>query len=290
MPAKTPHLVELGQFFKERRSRITPAQAGLPERGHTARRVSGLRREEVAELASISHDYYTRIEQGRLAPSDPVLEVLIRVLRLDADQATYVRSLAQQADRRTPPRPRSPKVRPQLMRLMDQLTDTPALILGRYLDILAWNRLASTLLVDFDALPADQRNYVRLMFLNPHMRSIYQDWETVARTSVSFLRMEAAENPTDPRLAALVGRLSVADEDFRVWWAERNVASQEFGSKTLHNETVGDLTLDWDSFRYSGDPSQQLVLWSAEEGSPSAEKLALLASWSVRVPEHDRID
>lgn len=280
MTDRAPHLRELGGFLKARRGEISPAEVGLPVRSASSRRVSGLRREEVADLVAISHDYYTRIEQGRLAPSEPVLDALVRVLRLDDDQREYVQSLAQRSERR-PVKRAAKNVRPQLQRLLDQLTDTPALIFGRYLDILAWNHPACALLTDFDQMNPRQRNYVRMVFTDPAMRVLYADWEGVARTCVAILRMDAAANPSDPQLSSLVGELSIADEQFRQWWAARHVARQEFGTKTMHHPAVGDLTLNWDTFRYTGDPEQQLVLWSADPGSTSYDKLRILTSWTA---------
>lgn len=280
MTEKAPHLRELGAFLRARRADVTPAQVGLPERGFGPRRVPGLRREEVADLAAISHDYYTRVEQGRLAPSESVLEALIRVLSLDDDQAEYARELARQSQRRASPRRTARPVRPQVQRILDQLIETPALVFGRHLDIVAWNDLAAALLTDFGALPPAQRNYAILVFTDPAIRELYTDWDSVARTVVAVLRMAAADSPHDPRLAALVDRLS-ADEDFRALWAARRVARQQFGTKRLHHPVVGDLTLDWDSFRYDGDPDQQLVMWSAEPGTASHDRLRILASWSM---------
>jgi transcriptional regulator with XRE-family HTH domain len=284
MTHKTPHLRELGEFLKARRGELTPADVGLPVHSNAPRRVSGLRREEVADLVAISHDYYTRVEQGRLAPSEPVLEAIVHALRLDDDQRQYVESLARQADRRTPAKRGAQVVRPQIQRLLDQLTETPALVFGRNLDILAWNHLAAALLTDFSRMPPGQRNYVRMVFTDPQMRTLYADWAGVARTCVAILRMDAAANPSDPHLSSLVGELSIVDPQFRQWWAARHVARQEFGTKTLRHPEVGDLTLAWDTFRYAGDSDQQLVLWSAEPGSTSHEKLRILTSWAAPVP------
>ncbi|WP_083896432.1 helix-turn-helix domain-containing protein [Nocardia jiangxiensis] len=281
MTDRAPHLRELGSFLKARRGELTPADVGLPVRGSSTRRVRGLRREEVADLVAISQDYYTRVEQGRLAPAEQVLEALVHALRLNDDQRAYVESLARRVDHRSAPKRRQPIVRPQIQRLLDQLTDTPALVFGRYLDILAWNHLAASLLTDFSQMPARQRNYVRMIFTDPAMRTLYADWEGVAKTCVAILRMDAASNPTDPVLTALVGELSIADPQFRQWWAARHVARQEFGTKTLIHPDVGELTLDWDTFRYTGDPDQQLVLWSARPGTTSHEKLRILTSWSA---------
>ncbi|KAF0846634.1 helix-turn-helix transcriptional regulator [Nocardia caishijiensis] len=289
MTERAPHLRELGGFLKARRAELSPEEVGLSVHSAAARRVAGLRREEVADLAAISHDYYTRIEQGRLAPSEPVLDALVRVLRLDDAQRDYAENLVRRSDRR--PAKRGQKtVRPQLQRLLDQLTETPALVFGRYLDILAWNHLAAALITDFGQMTPRQRNYVRMVFTDPAMRTLYDDWESVARTCVAILRMDAAANPTDPQLTALVGELSIADEQFRQWWAARNVARQEFGSKTLNHPDVGEMTLNWDTFSSSGDSEQQLVLWSAEPGTTSHEKLRILTSWSAPAPERDPAD
>ncbi len=279
MTAKHPHLVELGQFLRARRADVTPQAFGLPERDAAVRRVAGLRREEVADSVAISHDYYTRIEQGRLAPSEPVLQAIADALHLTPDQREYAEGLARQAGRRTPPRRRTTPVRPQLQRLLDQLTQTPAFIVGRHLDVLAWNSLAGALLADLDAMAPHERNFVRMVFTNPRVRDLYDDWESVARTNVALLRRQAADNPTDPRLAALVGELSLVSAQFRQWWAARHVTHPSFGTKTIRHPELGEFTLDWDAFAYTGDPEQQLVLWSAEPGSSSYDKLRILSSW-----------
>ena len=282
MTTKAPYLRELGEFLKLRRSELSPAEVGLPEFGVGRRRVVGLRREEVAQLVAISPDYYMRIEQGRMAPSSSVLDALTRVLRLDADQTAYVEGLVSQSGSRPQPRKRArqARVHPHLERLLGQLEDLPAMILGPRLDILAWNPLAAALYVDFGALPDRERNYVRLVFTNPVMRALYADWEDVARRGVEFLRMQAGENPGDPALTALVGELSIADQQFREWWAAHRVAQQDFGTKELRHAKVGDLTLDWDTFRFAGAPEQQLVIWSAEPGSASYDKLQELLAGS----------
>lgn len=160
---------ELGTFLKARRAGLTPRQAGLPERSGP-RRVAGLRREEVAHLASISTDYYTRIEQGRIQVSAPVLGTLADVLKLDEDQRRYLFSLAGKPSTRSP-RQTVQKVKPQLQRLLDDLAATPAIVLGRCMDVLAWNRLAAAMITDFGQVPAKHRNYVRILFAEPAMRT-----------------------------------------------------------------------------------------------------------------------
>lgn len=283
--SKASHLRELGEFLKARRSELTPAAVGLPDGDSGRRRVSGLRREEVAQLVAISPDYYMRIEQGRLAPSAPVLSAITRALRLDADQESYARDLAGRAG---PPRPharrRGPgsRVHPQLGRLLGQITAAPAFVFGPRLDILAWNDLAAALILDFARLPERERNYVRLVFTDPTVRELQADWQDVARTCVEILRREAGANPQDPALSALVGELSIADQQFRDWWAAHRVAHRDFGTKTLRHPEVGDITLDWAAFSYAGAPEQQLVLWSAEVGSTSEKRLGQLAAGDAR--------
>lgn len=267
---------ELGSFLKTCRSGLTPRQAGLPESGGQ-RRVAGLRREEVAQLASISTDYYTRVEQGRIRVSAPVLNTLADVLQLDDDQRTYLFSLAGKPSIRAPRQSRQ-SVAPQLRRVLDDLTTVPAIVLGRRMDILGWNRLAAAMMLDFGEIPERQRNYIRLLFTHPVMRRLYADWDAVGRTAVAQLRMEAAKYPDDPRLAQLVGELSLQDAQFSNWWAARGVATLSTGRKTLNHPTVGELVLDWDTLIEAGDSDQQLVVWTAEPGGPTHDALCVLGA------------
>ncbi|WP_329565007.1 helix-turn-helix domain-containing protein [Streptomyces sp. NBC_01361] len=275
----TPHLNELGEFLKARRAELSPRAVGLPDSGGP-RRVAGLRREEVAQLVSISTDYYTRLEQGRLPPSAPVLEAVAQALHLDDDQRRYLFGLAGKETTRPRRRARQ-KVQPQLRRVLDDLTATPAIVMGRRMDVIAWNPLAAALVTDFAAVPEKHRNYVRILFTDPTMRTLYADWKGVARTAVAQLRMEAAKYPDDPRLTALVGELSVQDEDFRQWWAAHHVATLSVGTKVLNHPVAGELSLDWDTLTASTDPDQQLVVWTAEVGSPTHDGLRILASWAA---------
>ncbi|MDT0323562.1 helix-turn-helix domain-containing protein, partial [Streptomyces millisiae] len=234
-------LNELGEFLRKRRSELSPRTVGLPETGGP-RRVAGLRREEVAQLASISTDYYTRLEQGRMQASAPVLDILARVLHLDDDQRDYLFQLAGRTTARPRRRGRQ-TVQPQLQRVLDDLTATPALVQGRRGDILAWNALAAALVTDFSRIPEKHRNYPRILFVDPAMRTLYTDWTTSARTAVAQLRMEAAKYPDDPRLIALVGELSLRDKQFAQWWGEHQVAARTIGTKTLDHPVVGELVL-----------------------------------------------
>ncbi|WP_019854323.1 helix-turn-helix domain-containing protein [Actinopolyspora mortivallis] len=280
MSSSRAHRAELGEFLKARRAELKPHQLGLPHTG-SQRRVPGLRREEVAQLAAISTDYYTRLEQGRIAASAPVLDALARVLHLDDAQREYLSELAGK-DATRPRRRARQAVRPSLRRVLDDLRFTPAFVLGRRMDVLAWNPLAAALVTDFAQLPPKHRNYVRLLFTEPHMRTLYAAWESVAHTSVALLRREAAHYPDDQALTELVGELSMRDTDFRRWWAEHHVANQRIGTKTLNHPVVGDLTLDWDTLTCTSDPDQHLVTWTAEPGTPTYDRLRILASWAAR--------
>ncbi|MER5495617.1 helix-turn-helix transcriptional regulator [Streptomyces sp. NPDC002561] len=279
--SSSAHPDELGAFLKARRAELGPRAVGLPDTGR--RRVSGLRREEVAALASISTDYYTRLEQGRIQASAQVLDTLARVLCLGDDQRAYMFQVAGRLSAR--PARRAPrKVRPRLLRLLDDLSTIPAIVLGRRMDILAWNPLAAALVTDFGSIPEKHRNYIRLVFTDPRMRELYADWENVAHTCVAQLRMEAARDPENTRLTALVGELSVQDSDFRRWWAAHHVAIRGIGTKTLRHPVVGELTLDWDTLASTTDTDQQLVIWTAERGTPSHDALRILAFWTGNCP------
>ncbi|MEU5645239.1 helix-turn-helix domain-containing protein [Streptomyces milbemycinicus] len=268
-------LNELGEFLKVRRAELSPRTVGLPDTG--GRRVPGLRREEVALLAAISPDYYTRVEQGRIQPSASVLVALAHVLRLDDHQRDHLFQLAGR-HRTQQRRPAAQKAQPQLRRLLDDLTASPGVVIGRRMDILAWNPLAAALFTDFAKVPEDRRNCVRILFTDPSMRTLYADWRAVARDCVAHLRTRAAKHPDDPRLTSLVGELSMQDKDFGRWWGSRHVPSRKSGAKRFRHPVVGELVLDWDTFTGSADPDQELVVWTAEPGTPSYDGLRTLAS------------
>ncbi|MBD0670198.1 helix-turn-helix domain-containing protein [Streptomyces sp. CBMA156] len=266
---------ELGTFLKARRAELGPHQVGLPATG-TPRRVAGLRREEVARLASISTDYYTRVEQGRMPASTPVLEALARALRLTADQRTYLLGLAGRppAD---PPAPSTPQVTESGRRLLGQLTTCPAVVLTDTMDVLAWNPLAAALLTDFALHPEPRRNYVWLLFNDPVLRDRYGDWDSGARACVAYLRMNTAGRTDDPRLHRLLAQM--ADQaDFQRWWQGHEVAVQGAGNKHFRHPLVGDLTLDWDTLTSSTAPDQHIVVWTAQPGSTSEQRLHELAA------------
>ncbi|WP_371666886.1 helix-turn-helix domain-containing protein [Streptomyces sp. NBC_00289] len=277
--SRNPHLNELGEFLKARRAELSPSEVGL--RGGQRRRVRGLRREEVALLAAISTEYYARIEQGRLQASTPLLNEIAQVLRLNEDQRTYLFDLAAKESVRTPISGDRQQADTQLQRILDNLTGTPAFVIGRRTDILAWNELAAALWTDFGRFPEQERVFLRLLFTEPWMRELYADWEEVTRLAIVQLRMESARYPGDRLLAALVEELSARDAQFRQWWAEHDVAARGKGTKKLRHPAVGELTLDWDTLTCATDPEQHIIVWTAAPGSPSHDGLRLLASWAT---------
>ncbi len=174
-----------------------------------------------------------------------------------------------------------------MRRLLGQLLHTPALVLGRRLDILAWNPAAAALYTDFAALPAGHRNYIRLLFTHPAVRDLHRDWASDARDAVAALRMEAAADPDDPALARLVGDLTLRDRDFRTWWAEHHVTSAAHRTRRYRHHLIGDLTLDCDVWSGPDGSGQRLMVLTAEAGSPSHDALRILTSWNTGRAEPD---
>lgn len=270
---------ELGAFLKACRARLTPAEVGLPERDGY-RKVAGLRREEVASVAAISVDYYTRLEQGRVKASASVLSTLVRALRLDEDQQAYLYEIAGKVDALPRRRRSAEQVRPPVRRLLEQLGSTPAIVLGKRLQVLDWNAAAAALFTDFAALRPAERNYVRLLFTDPGVRGMHLEWEHDARDAVAALRMEAAKDADDPELAMLVGELSMRDASFRTWWAEHRVITATYGTKRYRHPVVGELTLDCDTWQSPDGNGQRLMVLTAAAGSPSDDALRILSSWT----------
>jgi transcriptional regulator with XRE-family HTH domain len=271
---------DLREFLRSRRARITPEQAGLAPQPGT-RRVPGLRREEVAQLAGVSVDYYIRLERGRSASvSDSVLEAVARALQLNDTERNHLFALAKPARQR--PRPiAAQRARPGLVRVLENITEVPALLIGHRLDVLATNRLTRAFYLDFEALPVGERNMARYMFLNEAARDLYVDWPETGREVVGMLRLYASHHPHDSRLDQLVADLSAGDPDFRRWWADHEVFLPQYGSKRYHHPLVGDLTLGFEAFTPTGDPEQTLGLYTVEPGSPSENALRMLAGWTA---------
>ncbi|MFJ9587830.1 helix-turn-helix transcriptional regulator [Streptomyces acidicola] len=275
---------ELGDFLRSRRARLRPEDAGVAF-GGGARRVPGLRREEVARLAGVSTDYYARLEQGRHPHvSETVLEAVARALRLDDTERGYLFELARPKspgpDERRPAR--VPRVRAAIHQMLDVLNDvSPALVLNHRSDVLAVNHLAKALITDFDALPYRDRNFARFVLLNPAARDLYEDWDRVAEAFVASLRLAAGRHPDDRLLDELVGELSIRVPGFSSWWAGHGVDQCAHGTRRLVHPVVGELTLSYEILALPADPDLSICLYTAEPGSASAETLRMLASWSA---------
>ncbi|MFD6161316.1 helix-turn-helix transcriptional regulator [Nocardia sp. NPDC060256] len=262
----------LGAFLRARRELVRPEDFGMSGGGQ--RRVAGLRREEVAMLAGMSADYYVRLEQGRdKHPSEQVVVALARVFALDEEGVAHLRELARPAARRRRAPQRPERVSPGLLALMQAWPHTPALVLGRHLDVLAANPLA----VAVNACSVPGVNQVRMMFLDPEARNIYPDWAVHAAETVASLRASAGDLD-DPRLTELVGELSLKSDDFRKLWARHDIRAKTAGKKRFLNPMVGELKLSYETFSVNGAPGQLLVAYHPEPGSESERALALLGS------------
>ena len=274
---------EIREFLTSRRAKITPEQAGLQWYGAN-RRVPGLRREEVALLAGVSVDYYTRLERGNLSGvSETVLESLARALQLDEPERAHLFDLARAAQSSSRPRRRSaqPKIRPSVQRLLDAMTGAPAFVRNGRMDILAANRLGLALYSELYADPRRPANTARFVFLDPRAPGFYLDWERVANDAVAILRSEAGRNPYDRDLSDLVGELSTQSELFRTHWAAHNVRYHDTGTKRFHHPVVGDLTLTFETMAVIRDSGLTMFAYTADPGSKSEEGLNLLASWTA---------
>ena len=271
---------ELADFLKRARSQGDPSRAGLPADGRV-RRVAGLRREEVALLAGVSTDYYTRLEQGRkITPSAGVLDAIARALDLDPVGRTHLGNLIGTAPARIPrATPSAQRARPGLHQLLDGLEAQPAMILGRRMDILASNRLARALFADFDALRPRERNYARWLFIDDAARELFVDWDVQARAAVESLRFAAASDPDDRLAAELVAELTDRSREFRQWWIEHRVYQRTFGSKRLRHPIVGDLTVEYETLTLPGDPDQTLFIYTTDPATASRQAMSLLVSW-----------
>ncbi|WP_018253592.1 helix-turn-helix transcriptional regulator [Salinispora mooreana] len=260
----------LAGFLRTRRSRVDPAAFGIPTDRH--RRVQGLRREEVAHLSGVSVDYYVRLEQGRATqPSDQVLDALARVLGLDETERGHLHRLARQ--RRHRARMPGGRVRPELLRVVDLMADTPVLIMNHRLDVLAGNRLARLLY----GLPMPGSNTARHVFLEERERGLYADWEACTLIVVGHLRLAAGKYPEEPRLTSLIGELAMSSERFRGLWARADVRARPHGRRSYRHPLVGLLELHQESLAPPDDSGVELLVLSATPGSPSEDGLRLLA-------------
>ncbi|GLY06892.1 MULTISPECIES: helix-turn-helix transcriptional regulator [Actinoplanes] len=274
-----PHARELGDFLRARRGRLRPQDVGLVPGGR--RKVAGLRREELALLAGLSTDYYQRMEQGReVRPSDDVLEALAGALELDDEERRHLFTLARAARRPAPgPVRREPERVPESTRRMLRALHTPAVVLGRHLDVLAWNAMAEALLGDPAGLPPDRLNMLLLMFDDDATdQRRCTDWERQALDYIGMLRAAIADDPAHPRATALVGELSIRSPEFRRLWARHDVRESVSGTKTFRVPEVGDVELAWDTYPLPGSPGPVMLVYTAEPGSADADRLQLLAT------------
>jgi len=274
---------DIREFLASRRARITPERAGLPNYGGH-RRVPGLRREEVALLAGVSPDYYTRLERGNLGGvSDSVLDAICRALQLDEAERAHLTDLARASNTpaRARRRPATQRIRPGVQQLLDAMTDAPAFVRNGRLDVLTANRLGYALYSPVFDDPARPANLARFAFLDPRATNFYPNWEDAANTTVALLHTEAGRDPYDRGLTDLVGELSTRSETFRERWAAHDVRLHQTGTKHLHHPVVGELKLGFEAMPLPADPGLTLTAYSAEPGTPAQDALRLLASWSA---------
>ncbi|MFB6940166.1 helix-turn-helix transcriptional regulator [Streptomyces sp. NPDC060286] len=277
------HTSELGAFLRSRRSQLQPRDVGLNPVG-ARRQVPGLRREELAQLAGVSVAYYIRLEQGQSHhASDGVLDALARALRLDDIETAHLHNLAK-PDRAHRHEPHPERLRSQLRSMLDSFGTVPAYIVGRRTDILAWNRQAHALLAAhlcYDAPRGSvesRPNLTRLLFLDPHQRELYPDWNRRASDAVAALRRSAGRFPDDRDLLSLIGELATVSEEFADLWAMHPVGECGSTAERFHHPLIGSLTLDEEVMHLPTDTGQRLVVLNAAPNSPSAAALQLLAA------------
>jgi transcriptional regulator with XRE-family HTH domain len=277
---------DVREFLMSRRAKLTPERAGLPTGAN--RRVAGLRRTEVATLAGVSVEYYAKLERGAIAgASASVLEAIARALQLDDTERTHLFDLARAADgipASGRPRRRAPKSatnRPSLQWALDAITGGIAFVRDQHQDLLATNQLGrafySPLIGDGGRTP----NLARFQFLDPASRDFYPDWDRFAEMCVAIMRTEAGRDPHDTGLQDLVGELSLRSDTFRTLWGTHDVRTHGSGTKRFNHPVVGELVLAYEGFAMAADPGLVLTIYTAEPGSPSAERLNLLASWAA---------
>jgi transcriptional regulator with XRE-family HTH domain len=275
---------EIREFLVTRRARITPEQAGLPTYG-IHRRVPGLRREEVAMLAGVSVDYYTRLERGNLAgASESVLDALVRALQLDDAERTHLFDLARAASATAGParrRASTNRVRPGVQRVLDAMTGAPAWVRNGRADVLATNQLGRALYAPVFDDPVRPANTARFTFLSPQAHDFYRDWDRTARDMVAVLRAAAGRDPYDKSLSDLVGELSTRSELFGTLWAAHDVQFHRAGRKDLHHPVAGDLDLTYEAFELPAEPGLTMLVYTAESDTPTAQALGFLASWAA---------
>ncbi|MBD8468084.1 helix-turn-helix domain-containing protein [Plantibacter sp. CFBP 8798] len=286
---------DVREFLMTRRARLTPELAGLTAGPN--RRVAGLRRSEVAALAGVSVEYYAKLERGAIAgASSTVLDAIARALQLDEAERTHLFDLARAADGvPLSGRPRrraakNPATRPSLHWMLDAITDGIAFVRNTHQDLLATNELGrafySPVIGDGGRTP----NLARFQFLDPASRDFYPDWDVFAEMCVSVMRAEAGRDPHDKGLHDLVGELSTRSDAFRTLWGAHNVRTHGTGTKRFNHPIVGEMTFAYEELAITADPGHVVLVYTAEPGSPSAERLQLLANWAASQREAEQRD
>ncbi|MFI5930524.1 helix-turn-helix domain-containing protein [Actinoplanes sp. NPDC051494] len=286
---------EVKAFLSSRRAKITPERAGLTSYNRN-RRVPGLRRSEVADLAGVSVEYYAQLERGNLAgASDSVLDALARALHLDEAEQQHLTALARAAGpaSRARRKPSAPQVRPSVARVLELMTDIPAFVNNGRGDVIAANPLTQALYAPMFDDTTRPPNHARFAFLNPRARDFWRDWERIATTTVAMLRAEAGRDPYDKSLTDLVGELCTRSEEFRTRWAAHDVRLHSTGVKQFRHPAVGDIDLNFETMQLTADPGLYMTLLSAPVGSTADDALRLLASWAATrhtnaLPTHPR--
>lgn len=277
---------EVREFLTTRRARVAPEQVGLPAGAN--RRVPGLRRAEVAMLADVSVEYYAKLERGQIAgASAAVLESLSRALLLDETERMHLLDLARAADGiPTSGRPRrrssaTVSARPGLQRTLDAITGGPAFVRDRHQNLVATNALGAAFYSPVIGAGGRAPNLARFQFLDPAARDFYPDWELFAQMCVGIMRVEAGRDPHDRTMQDLVGELTTRSETFARLWSAHDVRTHGTGTKRFHHPVVGELTLAYEELAVTAEDGMALLVYTAEPGSPSAERLQMLASWSL---------
>ncbi|MEU6912573.1 helix-turn-helix domain-containing protein [Streptomyces olindensis] len=272
---------ELKEFLRSRRARLKPEEVGLPSHGR--RRVPGLRREELAQLAGVSYAYYARLEQGYgETMSAEVLDAVARALRLNGEEREHLVRLAQpERQSATQAVPPSQPLRPSVRHLLDAL-GVPAYVVDRRLNILGWNRLATVVFGDWGRLRPEERNVARLAFLSPEARERFADPDSTTERIAGVVRMNAGKSPGDPHFSSLIEELSQQSEEFRRLWARHEVSCGSAGETVrMRHPLVGEFDLVHEPMALPGGAPMRLVTYHAEPGSRSEEALRMLASWEM---------
>ncbi|MFJ8770416.1 helix-turn-helix transcriptional regulator [Streptomyces clavifer] len=275
---------QIREFLTSRRAKVTPAQAGIAWAGGD-RRVPGLRREEVAELAGVSTDYYTRLEQGKIrGASDSVLNAVARALKLtDAEREhlfSLIRTPASTSQALRGQDQITSTVRPSVRRVLDGM-QTPTVVFNARQDLLAANVSGRAMFSPHFA--CDRPNIARFIFLDPRAQNFYNEWELACCYSAAMLRLEVGRDPLNPELTAFVGELSTRSPQFRLDWSDQHVYEHQTGRKVFHHPEVGELDVNYDVFQLPGEASTWMTAYTADVRSPTQEKLSLLASWTIEL-------